>query len=29
VLAIRDYYPEFTPTAEHFRRAYWGTKPTE
>lgn len=24
---IRKYYPEFTPTAEHFSAAYWGTKP--
>jgi len=24
---IRKYYPEFKPTAEHFARAYWGTKP--
>lgn len=23
---IRGYYPEFTPTAEDFARAYWGTK---
>lgn len=24
---IRRYYPEFTPTQEHFDRAYWGSKP--
>lgn len=24
---IRKYYPEFTPTAEHFSGAYWGKKP--
>jgi hypothetical protein len=27
VRTIRHYYPEFTPTAEHFAGAYWGTKP--
>jgi hypothetical protein len=24
---IRKYYPEFTPTPEHFALAYWGQKP--
>jgi hypothetical protein len=24
---IRQYYPDFTPTAEHFAKAYWGKKP--
>lgn len=24
---IRKYYPEFVPTAEHFKGAYWGQKP--
>lgn len=24
---IRTYYPAFTPTADHFANAYWGTKP--
>ena len=24
---IRKYYPEYTPTAEDFKRAYWGKKP--
>lgn len=24
---IRKYYPEFTPTPEHFAEAYWGRKP--
>lgn len=24
---IRKFYPEFHPSAEHFRGAYWGTKP--
>jgi len=24
---IRKYYPAFTPTAEHFAGAYWGSKP--
>lgn len=24
---IRQYYPEFTPAAEHFAGAYWGSKP--
>lgn len=23
---IREYYPEFVPTAEHFKSAYWGSK---
>jgi hypothetical protein len=23
---IRKYYPEFTPTKEHFEKSYWGTK---
>ena len=23
---IRQYYPEFSPTKENFRQAYWGTK---
>jgi hypothetical protein len=27
VHCIRKYYPDFQPTAEHFARAYWGTKP--
>ncbi len=27
VRLIRKYYPEFTPTAEHFAAAYWGKKP--
>lgn len=27
VRLIRQYYPNFTPTAEHFGGAYWGTKP--
>jgi len=26
---IRKYYPEFTPTAEHFAGAYWGQKPED
>jgi hypothetical protein len=24
---IRDYYPEFHPSQEHFTGAYWGSKP--
>jgi hypothetical protein len=24
---IRQYYPEYEPTGEHFAAAYWGTKP--
>jgi hypothetical protein len=24
---IREFYPDFIPTAEHFAGAYWGTKP--
>jgi hypothetical protein len=27
VHCIREYYPEFQPTPEHFQRAYWGKKP--
>jgi hypothetical protein len=27
VHCIRKYYPEYQPTAEQFRRAYWGKKP--
>jgi hypothetical protein len=27
VRKIREYYPEFIPTDEHFQNAYWGTKP--
>jgi len=23
---IRKYYPEFTPSEEHFQQAYWGSK---
>jgi hypothetical protein len=26
VRAIRQYYPEFTPTAEHFAQARWGSQ---
>lgn len=26
---VRKYYPEFTPTPEHFAGAYWGTKKVE
>ncbi|HWC39364.1 MAG TPA: hypothetical protein VG476_12580, partial [Acidimicrobiales bacterium] len=24
---IRKYYPEYTPTADDFKSAYWGVKP--
>jgi hypothetical protein len=24
---IREFYPDFQPTPEHFAHAYWGTKP--
>lgn len=27
VYFIRCFYPEFTPTVEHFTGAYWGSKP--
>jgi hypothetical protein len=27
VYLIRKYYHDFTPTKEHFDKAYWGTKP--
>jgi hypothetical protein len=27
VRLIRKYYPEFVPEREHFKQAYWGTKP--
>lgn len=26
---IRQYYPEFNPTKEHFDKAYWGSKKEE
>jgi hypothetical protein len=29
VAFIRNFYPEFTPTAADFGAAYWGTKPTQ
>jgi hypothetical protein len=29
VRLIRQYYPGFAPTAEHFGGAYWGTKPAK
>jgi hypothetical protein len=25
---IRQYYPDFQPTSEHFTNAYWGQKPS-
>jgi hypothetical protein len=28
VAFIRDFYPEYVPTVEHFKQAYWGKKPS-